>query len=152
MKTRRKRLSAAEIDAHVATRIRKRRLVLGLTQRQLGNAIGVTARQVYKYEQGLNRVSVGTLYAIAQALDVSVTYLFKGIGEAARVEKPYVPLLTETTLHFSAIQNERHQEAFCQLVRVLAYDEPVSPPDVRQASTTEIASAIPERLLDLTPV
>ena len=100
----------------------------GVTLRQLGSAIGVSYRQVYKYEQGLNKVSVGALYAIARALDVPVTDFFKGVGEAARVGKPYAPLLTETTLHFSAIQNEKHQEAFCQLVRVLAYDEPVSYP------------------------
>ena len=49
--------STAAIDTHVAGRIRERRIMLGLTQQQLAEIIGVTYQQAHKYERGINRVS-----------------------------------------------------------------------------------------------
>ena len=59
--------SAAAIDDHVGGRIRERRIMLGLTQQQLAEMIGVTYQQAHKYERGINRVSAGRLFQIARA-------------------------------------------------------------------------------------
>ena len=59
---------ADEADAHIGRRIRERRLMLGLSQQQLAQAIGVTYQQAHKYETGLNRVSAGRLFRVAEAL------------------------------------------------------------------------------------
>jgi len=67
--------SAGAIDRQVGARIRARRLELDIRQQQLATSIGVTFQQIQKYEKGVNRVSVGTLIAIAKALDVEITAL-----------------------------------------------------------------------------
>ena len=116
-----RRLSTAAIDRHVAARIRERRIRLGLTQQQLGEMIGLSDQQIYKYECGLNRVSASSLYEIARLLNEPITYFYDGLSEeAARPATPRQRVLLETTRNFAAIKNEKHQEAFSQLVRVLA--------------------------------
>jgi DNA-binding XRE family transcriptional regulator len=52
--------STAAADNHIAGRIRERRIMLGLTQQQLAEMIGVTYQQAHKYERGINRVSAGS--------------------------------------------------------------------------------------------
>ena len=59
-----------DIDRHVGARIRESRIMLGLTQQQLADLIGVTYQQAHKYERGINRVSAGRLFQIARALGV----------------------------------------------------------------------------------
>src|ERR1700720_2722993 len=59
-----------DVDRHVGARVRERRIMLGLTQQQLADLIGVTYQQAHKYERGINRVSAGRLYEIAQVLSV----------------------------------------------------------------------------------
>ena len=66
------RLRSQDVDRHVGARMRDRRVLLGLTQQQMADLIGVTYQQAHKYEKGINRVSAGRLYSIAQALGVEV--------------------------------------------------------------------------------
>ncbi len=75
--------STAAIDDHVGARIRERRIMLGLTQQQLAEMIGVTYQQAHKYERGINRVSAGRLYEIARVLNAPITYFYEGLGEEA---------------------------------------------------------------------
>ena len=113
--------STAAIDDHVGARIRERRIMLGLTQQQLAEMIGVTYQQAHKYERGINRVSAGRLYEIARVLNAPITYFYDGIGEEApRAVAPHQRMLLEIARNFGEIQNERHQEAFSQLARALA--------------------------------
>ena len=75
-----------EIDHEVGRRIRRRRRLLGLTQQQLAESIGIRFQQVQKYESGANRVSASRLFEIAEALDVPVQYFYEEIkpsGESA---------------------------------------------------------------------
>ncbi|NNU81402.1 helix-turn-helix transcriptional regulator [Halovulum dunhuangense] len=75
------------VDAHVGQRIRHRRWLMGMTQQQLGDAIGIKFQQVQKYETGMNRVSASRLWDIARVLDVDVSFFFEGLGaEAAEHE------------------------------------------------------------------
>jgi transcriptional regulator with XRE-family HTH domain len=68
-----------ETDAFVGAKIRARRLVLNMSQTELGRRLGVTFQQVQKYEKGLNRVSAGTLYRTAQVMRAPITYFFDGL-------------------------------------------------------------------------
>ena len=70
-----------DIDLMIAQRIRMRRLVVGLSQEKLAEALGLTFQQVQKYEKGVNRVSAGRLWLIAQRLNVPVTYFYEELGD-----------------------------------------------------------------------
>lgn len=113
---------AAATDQHVGTRIRERRTMLGISQQQLAGMIGVTYQQAHKYERGLNRISAGRLYEIAQALGVPVNWFFEGM-----LNDQLAPELTERqrmclelARNFASIGNSKHQEALSQLARALA--------------------------------
>ena len=71
------------IDLHVASRLRERRVVLGISQPELASILGLTFQQVHKYEQGKNRISAGRLYEFGKALDVPITFFFEGIGDSS---------------------------------------------------------------------
>ena len=66
------------VDKHVGARIRMRRMMLEMSQTQLGEALGLTFQQVQKYEKGSNRVGASRLYHIAIILQVPVAFFFKG--------------------------------------------------------------------------
>ncbi len=115
------RLRPQDIDRHVGMRIRQRRIMLGLTQQQMADLIGVTYQQAHKYERGINRVAAGRLYQIAQALGVDVGYFFEGLeGERSFEPTPQQRLLLELARHFVALDKRRYQEALVQLARTLA--------------------------------
>lgn len=69
-----------QTDVLVGSRVRVRRLELGLSQTALANELGVTFQQVQKYEKGMNRVGASRLQAIANFLEVPVSYFFDGAG------------------------------------------------------------------------
>jgi transcriptional regulator with XRE-family HTH domain len=110
-----------DIDRYVGARIRERRIMLGLTQQQLADLIGVTYQQAHKYERGINRVSAGRLFEVSQVLSVPVSYFFDGLEqENERAISPRERMCLELARNFAQIPNERHQEALSQLARVLA--------------------------------
>lgn len=65
------------IDAYVGSRVRTRRLMLGMSQERLAEQIGVTFQQVQKYEKGTNRIGASRLQAIANVLAVPVAFFFQ---------------------------------------------------------------------------
>lgn len=65
-------------DKHVGQRVRMRRLMLGVSQEKLGDAIGITFQQVQKYEKGTNRISSSRMQQIAIALQVTPPFFFEG--------------------------------------------------------------------------
>ncbi|EEX14669.1 transcriptional regulator, XRE family [Citreicella sp. SE45] len=67
------------VDVHVGKRIRHRRWLVGMTQQQLAEQVGIKFQQIQKYETGANRVSASRLWDIADALDVSVSFFFEGL-------------------------------------------------------------------------
>jgi transcriptional regulator with XRE-family HTH domain len=109
-------------DRHVGVRIRERRVMMGLSQQQLARMIGVTYQQAHKYERGLNRISAGRLFEIAQVLGVPVSYFFDGLTTdgAAHDISPRQRMCLELARNFSLIDNEKHQEALSQMARALA--------------------------------
>ncbi|MBR0648275.1 helix-turn-helix transcriptional regulator [Roseomonas terrae] len=113
---------ASLVDHHVGARIRERRTMLGLSQQQLAKMIGVTYQQAHKYERGLNRISAGRLFEIAQVLNVPVSYFFEGLQPG--VETPPISsrqrMFLELARNFALIDNDKHQEALSQMARALA--------------------------------
>jgi len=65
------------IDAHVGSRVRLRRMLLGMSQERLGDSMGLTFQQVQKYEKGANRIGASRLYHISKILEVPVGFFFE---------------------------------------------------------------------------
>ncbi len=126
------------VDVHVGSRVWQRRKVLGLTQTNLGDAIGLTFQQVQKYERGVNRIGASRLLAIARVLDVSIEYFFedmppevaaispasKGRGKAKKLPS-YAPdpMFKRETLVFvrayNKIEDADVRRLVSQLIKVL---------------------------------
>lgn len=70
------------VDAHVGKRIRHRRWMIGMTQQQLADKVGIKFQQIQKYETGMNRVSASRLWDIADALGVTISFFFEGLEES----------------------------------------------------------------------
>src|SRR5690606_41392984 len=70
------------VDVHVGKRIRHRRWLLGMTQQQLAEQVGIKFQQIQKYETGANRVSASRLWDIADSLGVPVSFFFEGLPAA----------------------------------------------------------------------
>jgi len=64
------------IDIHVGGRIRLRRILLGLSQEKLGDAVGLTFQQIQKYERGANRIGASRLHQFSRVLDVPISFFF----------------------------------------------------------------------------
>ncbi len=65
------------VDTHVGSRVRLRRMLLGMSQEKLGNAMNLTFQQVQKYEKGVNRIGASRLFHISKILDVPVQFFFE---------------------------------------------------------------------------
>jgi transcriptional regulator with XRE-family HTH domain len=111
-----------DVDRFVGGRIRERRVMLGLSQQQMANLIGVTYQQAHKYERGINRISAGRLYEIARVLSVPVSFFYEGLDDVQGGDDLSIRqrMCLELARNFTQIPNERHREALSQLARVLA--------------------------------
>jgi transcriptional regulator with XRE-family HTH domain len=116
---------AHQVDIHVGKRIRQRRWLTGMTQQQLGEAVGIKFQQIQKYETGSNRVSASRLWDIAEALDVPVTYFFDGLDSAESHTPDQMPIdvsedreALELVRTYYAIPETQRKRLF-ELARVL---------------------------------
>ncbi len=71
------------VDAHVGKRIRHRRWMIGMTQQQLADKVGIKFQQIQKYETGMNRVSASRLWDIADSMGVTIAFFFEGLADGA---------------------------------------------------------------------
>jgi len=123
------------IDAHVGTRVRLRRMLLGMSQEKLGECLGLTFQQVQKYEKGVNRIGASRLFDIAQVLGVPVQFFYDeaplvpGASAAGFSEQPtesyVIDFLTsreglELNKAFVKIHDPAVRRAIVDLVRSLA--------------------------------
>lgn len=69
------------VDVHVGKKVRYRRWMVGMTQQQLAEAVGIKFQQIQKYETGMNRISASRLWDISEALDVPVHFFFEGFED-----------------------------------------------------------------------
>ncbi len=74
---------AHPVDLHVGQRIRQSRYLAGMTQRELGDKVGIKLQQIQKYETGANRISASRMWDIAATTDVPVSFFFEGLDGQA---------------------------------------------------------------------
>ncbi|WP_395073174.1 helix-turn-helix domain-containing protein [Hyphococcus sp.] len=70
------------IDVHVGSRIKLRRMILGLSQESLGKALGLTFQQIQKYEKGVNRIGASRIFEMSQLLEVPVQFFYDDLGDS----------------------------------------------------------------------
>jgi transcriptional regulator with XRE-family HTH domain len=120
---------ADPIDILVGSRVRSRRVMLGMTQQKLGEYLEITFQQVQKYEKGINRVSASTLYRLGEVLSVPVQYFFSGAETPESTDDEPLKLLqdrqTAAVLRaFSQITDKQRRQAVFEFVCGLAPNEP----------------------------
>ena len=71
---------ATSIYLHVGRRLRRRRRLMGMTQQQLANIVGIRFQQIQKYECGANRITASRLFELSSALSVPVQYFYDGLN------------------------------------------------------------------------
>jgi transcriptional regulator with XRE-family HTH domain len=78
------------VDKHVGSRVRMRRMMLGMSQEKLGDVLGLSFQQLQKYEKGMNRISASRLQHLSQILQVPVAFFFEGApgGSDGTAESP----------------------------------------------------------------
>src|ERR671911_2309467 len=109
-----------DVDRYVGARIRERRIMLGLTQQQMAELIGVTYQQAHKYEKGINRIAAGRLSSIARALGVEVGYFYEGMQIGGGfAPSPSQRMLLDLARNFLNIPDPRHRDAVATLARAL---------------------------------
>ena len=130
------------IDKHVGSRVRMRRVLLGMSQEKLGEALSLTFQQVQKYEKGTNRIGASRLQQISKTLNVPPAYFFDGApsfdenggpdathSAAAEAGSAYVVDFLSTTeglqlnRAFARIQDPKVRKRIVDLVAALAGDD-----------------------------
>lgn len=76
------------VDIHVGLKVRERRTLLGLSQTQLANMLGITFQQVQKYERGKNRISCSRLVDLSSVLDIEIDYFFDNMPDMVLKQSP----------------------------------------------------------------
>jgi len=110
------------IDVHVGKRVRHRRWMLGMTQQQLGDRVGIKFQQIQKYETGMNRISASRLWDIAQAMDASISFFFEGLDGAESAEHPAAAQIGDLMVDREAIELVRSYNAIPEEQRRRLFD------------------------------
>ncbi|KAF0117892.1 MAG: XRE family transcriptional regulator [Hyphomonadaceae bacterium] len=79
---------ATSIDLHVGRRLRRRRRLMGMTQQQLANMVGIRFQQIQKYECGANRITASRLFELSSSLSVPIQYFYDGLNITAANSAP----------------------------------------------------------------
>ena len=126
------------IDIHVGSRVRLRRMMLGMSQEKLGESLGITFQQIQKYEKGTNRIGASRLQHIARVLSVPVSFFFEDAPgapaeQAAGMAEPksthyVVDFLSsaeglQLNKAFIRIKDSKLRRKIIDLVRALAGEE-----------------------------
>jgi transcriptional regulator with XRE-family HTH domain len=129
--------SANPVDGQVGSRVRLRRMLIGMSQERLGELLGLTFQQIQKYEKGVNRIGAGRLFEIARILGVTIEYLYqdamsnlagaRGFSE----NEPSAPVMEfvssgeglQLSLAFMRIKDAKVRKRVLDLVRSLAEEK-----------------------------
>jgi transcriptional regulator with XRE-family HTH domain len=128
------------IDTHVGSRVRFRRMLLGMSQEKLGERLGLTFQQIQKYEKGINRIGASRLFDLAHVLGVPVQFFYddaptadhpRSLMPAGFAERPEESSIVEflrsrdgleLNKAFVRISDAKARRAIVDLVRSLASD------------------------------
>jgi transcriptional regulator with XRE-family HTH domain len=135
------------IDVHVGSRVRFRRMLLGMSQEKLAEKLGLTFQQIQKYEKGINRIGASRLFDLATVLAVPVQFFYEevpsnGAAATAIVPNGFAESGPETSIveflksrdglelnkAFVRIHDVKARRAIVDLVRSLANVEPLEEP------------------------
>ena len=128
---------ANPIDAQVGSRVRIRRMLIGMSQERLGDLLGLTFQQVQKYEKGVNRIGAGRLYEVSRILGVPIDFFYEGVigmsGEARGFSEnesspPVMEFVSSgeglhLSLAFMKIKDPKVRKRVLDLVKSLADEE-----------------------------
>ena len=121
---------ANPIDIQVGSRVRIRRMLIGMSQEKLGDHLGLTFQQVQKYEKGVNRIGAGRLFEISRILSVPIDFFYDGVGasEPGFAEAGSAPVMEfvssgeglQLSLAFMKIKDPKVRKRVLDLVKSLA--------------------------------
>jgi transcriptional regulator with XRE-family HTH domain len=105
------------VDKYVGSRVRMRRVLLGMSQEKLGEALGLTFQQVQKYEKGTNRVSASRLQQISKTLKVPPAFFFEGVptGDLQKPGFAEDPLSSQVVDFLSTVEGLQLNRAFARI-------------------------------------
>ena len=142
------------VDKHVGSRVRMRRMLMGMSQEKLGDALGLTFQQVQKYEKGTNRIGASRLQQIAARLEVPIDFFFAGAPAAdasanpaeAPLSAPVGDLLSTTESvnlirAFVRIKDPKVRRRLVELVNALAGEAEDTPDEAAEASAPAKATS-----------
>ena len=127
--------STNTVDKEIGSRVRMRRMLIGMSQEKLGEMLGLTFQQVQKYEKGTNRISVSRLLDISNVLGVGIHYFYEGLtggkaaGFAEDISPPYVndfmslPEGLQLMRAFMQIKSNKVRRGIVQLVSTIGTEE-----------------------------
>jgi transcriptional regulator with XRE-family HTH domain len=127
--------NANPVDIQVGSRVRLRRMLIGMSQERLGELLGLTFQQVQKYEKGVNRIGAGRLFDIARILSVPIDYFYEGLaGTPSRgpsendASPPIIEFMSspeglQLALGFTRIKDSKVRKRVLDLVKSLAEDK-----------------------------
>jgi transcriptional regulator with XRE-family HTH domain len=121
------------VDVHVGGRVRLRRMLLGMSQDKLGDALGLTFQQVQKYEKGVNRIGASRVFEISKILDVPIQFFYddyvgrsgQSYGFAESDDDGFMALLhspegVQLCRYFAEIEDPKVRRRVLDLVKTLA--------------------------------
>jgi transcriptional regulator with XRE-family HTH domain len=128
---------ANPIDAQVGSRVRIRRMLIGMSQERLGDLLGLTFQQVQKYEKGVNRIGAGRLYEVSRILGVPIDFFYEGVVAMAGEQRgfsenesspPVMEFVSSgeglhLSLAFMKIKDPKVRKRVLDLVKSLAEEE-----------------------------
>lgn len=131
--------TGSPIDVHIGHRLRAQRVALGLSQAELGAALGITFQQIQKYEKGKTRVAAAQLFRFAQLLGVRIFYFYEGLPSNEGGPSPALEHASELIKFigtpegaklcsaFTRISNVATRKSIIELVRSLSEGVPSGP-------------------------
>ena len=116
-------------NRHLGSKLRMRRLALGLTQTKVAQAINVTFQQIQKYEKGTNGISSLRLMQLATFLKVPVVYFFEDYAAYTATSVDTVKVESEDLNYsflaklFSSLSSQQKEKIFQVLKNTRALDK-----------------------------
>lgn len=107
-----------QVDCHIGSRLQVMRASNGLTQKSLGDSVGISFQQIQKYEHGNNRISASMLWQFSQVLGVRVSDFFTGLeDEVVPVLRQDILTISEAALKLQNIEDEEVRRHVVALIR-----------------------------------
>ncbi len=132
-----KRSGPHPIDIYVGSRVKLRRMILGMSQETLGKSLGLTFQQIQKYEKGVNRIGASRMFELSELLDVPVQFFYDGFGGRSKAARGFAedhpgegvmdlvnsPEGVQLCRYFSEIRDPEVRKRVLDLVKSIAETE-----------------------------